>query len=151
MILTAARKALVRMYLVDTMVISEHRKGNKANPGVRRFFKEVIEKNHPLFISLITIGEIRRGIENLRHKKDKPGADKLEKWLGGVVSEYAQQILPFDLDMAQVWGSLLVPSPQHSDDKKIAATALIHDLTLVTRNVSDFQTVGGLRLLNPFS
>lgn len=139
------------MYLIDTMVISEHRKGSKANPGVRRFFKDAIDKNHPLFISVITVGEIRRGIENLRHKQDKPGADKLEKWLGSVVSEYAQQILPFDLDMAQVWGSLLVPNPQHSDDKKIAATALIHDLTLVTRNVDDFRPVTELRLLNPFA
>ena len=139
------------MYLIDTMVISEHRKGSKANVGVRQFFKDAIETNHPLFISVITIGEIRRGIENLRHKQDKVGSDKLEKWLRGVVSEYAQQILPFDLDVAQVWGRLLVPSPQHSDDKKIAATALIHDLTLVTRNVNDFRHITALSQLNPFA
>ena len=146
-----AVKVRVRMYLIDTMVISEHRKGSKANAGVRRFFKDAIETNHPLFISVITIGEIRRGIENLRHKQDKPGSDKLEKWLGGIVSEYVHQTLPFDLDMAQVWGRLLVPSPHHSDDKKIAATALIHDLTLVTRNVDDFRPIAALRLLNPFT
>lgn len=139
------------MYLIDTMVISEHRKGSKANAGVRKFFKHALETNHPLFISVITIGEIRRGIENLRHKQDKTGSDKLEIWLHGLVTEYAQQILPFDLDVAQVWGRLLVPSPQHADDKKIAATALIHDLTLVTRNVDDFRQVTALRLLNPFT
>ena len=70
--------------------------------------------------------------------------------LQGLLEEFKHQILGLDADAAQLWGRLRVPDPAHALDKQIAATALVHDLTVVTRNVSDFAAVPGLRLLNPF-
>ena len=100
-------------------------------------------------LSVLTIGEIRRGLENIRNRGDDAQADRLEVWLDTLVSSYARRILGFDLECAQLWGRLMSPSPQHPIDKQIAAIALIHDLTIVTRNTSDFAATGA-RLLNPF-
>ena len=135
------------MYLVDTNVVSEARKGRKANPGVRKFF-QATDANE-LYLSVQTIGEIRRGLENIRRRGDLPQAGKLEKWLDLIVTNYADRILGFDEDCAQVWGRLMSPHHEHPIDKQIAAIALIHDLTVVTRNVDDFRGTG-VRLENPF-
>jgi len=135
------------VYLVDTNVISEARKGAKANPGVREFFR--VADPADLYISVQTIGEIRRGLENIRHRGDLPQARKLEKWLETVVGSYADRILGFDMECAQVWGRLMSPRHEHPVDKQIAAIALIHDLMVVTRNVDDFRGTG-VRLQNPF-
>ena len=136
------------MFLVDTNVISEARKGVKADPGVRTFWKTADPAD--LYISVQTIGEIRRGLENIRQRGDSVQARKLEDWLNKVVECYSDRILDFDLDCAQVWGKLMSPNPQHAIDKQIAAIALIHDLTVVTRNIDDFRGLG-VRLMNPFS
>jgi predicted nucleic acid-binding protein len=96
-----------------------------------------------------TIGEIRRGLENIRHRGDLPQAKKLEKWLDLVVANYDDRILSFDEECAQVWGRLMSPHHQHPIDKQIAAIALIHDLTVVTRNIDDFRGTG-TRIDNPF-
>ena len=136
------------MYLVDTNVISEARKGKKANPGVQKFFQTAAAAD--LYLSAQTIGEIRRGLENIRHRGDLPQAKKLEKWLDQVVTDYADRILTFDEECAQIWGRLMSPHHQHPIDKQIAAIALIHDLTVVTRNVDDFRGTG-VRLNNPFA
>ena len=135
------------VFLVDTNVISEARKGTNANPGVESFWKSADPAD--LYISVQTIGEIRRGLENIHQRGDSYQAKKLEAWLLLVVEDYADRILDFDLDCAQVWGKLMSPNPQHVIDKQIAAIALIHDLTVVTRNVADFSGLG-VRLLNPF-
>ena len=135
------------MYLVDTNIISEARKGMKANPSVRRFFKETDAAD--IYLSAQTIGEIRRGLENIRHRGDVPQTRKLEKWLEVIVGDYADKILSFDEECAQVWGRLMSPHPQHPIDKQIAAIALIHDLIVVTRNVNDFRGIG-VELKNPF-
>lgn len=136
------------MFLVDANVISEARKGVKANPGVESFWKSADSAD--LYISMQSSGEIRRGLENIRQRGDSSQARKLEAWLASVVQDYADRILDFDLDSAQVWGKLMSPNPQHAINKQIAAIALIHDLIVVTRNVADFSGLG-VRLLNPFS
>lgn len=138
------------MYLVDTDVISEARKGDKANAGVQEFFRNATREAATLYLSVITIGELRQGVEIIRHRGDKPQADRLERWLNRVTNDYSDAILPFDEETAHIWGRLRVPHPENPLDKQIAATALSYDLAVVTRN-SDHYELTGVRLLNPFS
>lgn len=138
------------MYLIDTDVISEARKGDNANVGVRAFFSRATGDDIALFLSAITIGELRQGVELIRHRGDENQAQRLGRWLSRVTNEYADAILPFDHETAQVWGRLRAPHPENPLDKQIAAIALIYDLTVVTRNVAHF-TPTGVRLLNPFT
>ena len=138
------------MYLIDTHVISEARKGERANAGVHAFFRRAAEFGDALYLSAVTLGELRRGVELIRHRGDLAQARLLESWLEGVLRDYADVVLPFDADAAQVWGRLRVPHPEHEIDKQLAATALMHDLTVVTRNTADFAGCG-VGLLNPFS
>lgn len=137
------------MYLVDTNVISEVRRRDRADKGVLSFFRNAAEDDVDLYLSVVTIGELRRGVEIIRHRGDKPQATRLENWLDGALREFGQNILAVDQEIGQLWGRLRVPHPEHSLDKLIAATALIHDLTVVTRNVDDFAGTGA-RVLNPF-
>ena len=127
------------MYLIDTNVISEARKRNKANRGVRLFFDKVRTHDEPLFVSVITIGEIRRGIEIIRHRGDNPQARRSEAWLEVVLRDFDERILEFGNEEAQVWGRLRLPYHENAIDKQIAATALTHDLILVTRNVDHLR------------
>jgi len=143
-------RPICTMYLVDTDVISEMRKGSDANAGVRSFFRGVIREERDLYLSAITLGEIRRGVERVRQRGDTRQALRLEHWLERVVAEFAESILPFDAQIAQVWGRLRVPNPENPLDKQIAATALLHDLTVVTRNIAHFGATG-VRHLNPFT
>jgi predicted nucleic acid-binding protein len=137
------------VYLIDTNVISEARKGARANAGVRDFFNRTADESIPVFLSVVTLGELRRGVELIRHRGDAPQADQLERWLNQVVDGYRECLLALDEEAAQIWGKLRVPRPEHALDKKIAATALLHDLTVVTRNEADFVPTG-VRTLNPF-
>lgn len=137
------------MYLVDTDVVSEVRKRAKANRGVRRFFAAARTKGDALYVSVITLGEIRRGVESIRHRGDTRQARQLEAWLSTVLNDFADHILDFSHEEAQVWGRLRVPHPENAIDKQIAATALTHELTLVTRNTAHFSGLG-VRLVNPF-
>jgi len=138
------------MYLVDTNVISEIRKKLKANQGIRAFFKKAIENDTPLFVSVVTVGELRRGVELVRYRGDVHQADQLEEWLDALLGEYQDNILGINQDIAQLWGKLRVPHPENAIDKQIAATALVYDLTVVTRNHRDFVKTG-VRVLNPFT
>jgi len=138
------------VYLVDTDVISEARKGVAANPGVHAFFEAASRDGTGLYLSAVTVGELRQGVERIRHRGDGPQARRLERWLDQITAQYADAILPFDEEIAHVWGRLRVPNPENPLDKQIAATALIHDLVVVTRNLSHF-TPTGARILNPFS
>ncbi len=138
------------MYLIDTNVISESRKNAKANFGVQNFFQAADKNNTDLFISAITIGELRRGVELIRSRNDIEQASMLEIWLNKIVEQYSEYILPFTQDEAQVWGKLRAPHPENAIDKQIAATALVYGLTVVTRNESDFKKTG-VKFLNPFS
>ena len=138
------------MYLVDTNVISEARKKSKANTGVRAFFKQAIKDETRIFISVVTVGELRRGVESIRYRGDVRQANQLAKWLEDLMAEYQDHILDINQDIAQLWGRLRAPHPENALDKQIAATALIYELTVVTRNHKDFVKTG-VRVLNPFT
>lgn len=138
------------MYLIDTNVISEIRKGPRANSGVLSFFTKAEQDDHPIFLSVITIGELRRGVEHIRHRGDLDQAQRLETWLNRVITRYSDHILDVDIDVAQVWGSLRSPHVENAIDKLIAATALVHDLTVVTRNHLHFNATS-LIVMNPFA
>lgn len=137
------------MFLVDTNVISEVRKQTKANKGVREFFKKAILEESRIYLSVVTIGELRRGIELIRHRGDTRQGNRLEKWLDILLADHQENILDINHDVAQLWGRLRVPHPENALDKQIAATALTYDLTVVTRNKKDFVKTG-VRVVNPF-
>jgi predicted nucleic acid-binding protein len=137
------------MYLIDTNVVSEARKQAKANPGVTNFFKHVAVADEPVYLSAVSVGELRRGVELIRHRGEADQARLLEAWLTIVLEQFGENILALDADAAQVWGRLRVPHPEHELDKQIAAIALVNDLTIVTRNTADFEGTG-VKLRNPF-
>lgn len=138
------------VYLIDTNVISESRKRSKADSGVRQFLQQVAQDGVRVFISVVTVGELRRGVLLIRHRGDMRQADRLAHWLDQLLIEYCEDVLDINAEIAQLWGRLRVPHPENALDKLIAATALIYDLTVVTRNHRDFAKTG-VRLLNPFS
>ena len=126
------------MYLLDTVVISELNK-RRRNAGVMQWFER--QRPADLFISVISVGEIERGIARQRSSNPEFAA-ALAAWLDRVLMLYQEQILPFDLKAARRWGMLSAALGNESADLMIAATALEQGLTLVTRNVSDFERTG---------
>ena len=137
------------MYLIDTNVVSETRKREKANPGVVRFFDRIAAFGEPVYLCVVSVGELRRGVELIRHRGDADQAKRLEAWLTTILDQYGDNILPFEADAAQLWGRLRVPNLGNELDKQIAAIALVNDLTVVTRNTTDFEGTG-VKLINPF-
>jgi predicted nucleic acid-binding protein len=135
--------------LIDTNVISEVRKKDKANPGVTDFMRDSAANGEALYLSAISVGELRRGVELIRRRGDFQQAALLEACLDEVLDHYRNNILVFDGDAAQVWGRLRVPHPEHELDNQIAAIALVNALTVVTWNTADFAGTG-VDLLNPF-
>jgi predicted nucleic acid-binding protein len=136
------------VYLIDTNVISEARKGKKANRGVQDFFDQNIDEDR-MYLAVQSMGELRQVVEKIRSRGDAAQAELLENWLDTITRGYADKILDFDEDSAQVWGKLLSRNNQNPIDKQIAAIALIYDLTVVTRNVADFTNTG-VRIINPW-
>jgi predicted nucleic acid-binding protein len=134
------------MYLIDTVVLSELRKLQR-DPGVVAWFEQ--QRTTDLFVSVISIGEIERGITR-QHTRDPGFATALAAWLDRVLVLYGERILPFDLKTARRWGHLSAAIGNDSTDLMIAGTALEHGLTVVTRNVSDFEPTG-VPVLNPFN
>lgn len=134
-------------FLIDTNVLSEIRKGQRANHGVLLWFAGVSEDD--LFISVLTLGEVRRGIESIS-RRDPVAATNLNQWLGTVRERSAGRVLPVTPAIADRWGRLGSPDPVPVIDGLLAATALEHGLTLVTRNIVDVERTG-VSLLNPFS
>lgn len=137
------------MYLLDTNIISELRKKERANTGLRHFVRQLADQEAQTYISVVTVGELRRGVDLIRYRGDLAQAGALEAWLQNLLDDYADNILDFGKEEAQIWGRLRVPHPENALDKQIAATALSYGFTLVTRNVRDFVQTG-VSLLNPF-
>ena len=134
------------MFLLDTNVIAEVRKGGRCNGRVAAWFAGV--RDADLFISVIVTGEIRKGVERLR-RRDPRQAETLERWLEEIVQSYADRVLPIDARVADAWGRLGAVRPVPVIDGLLAATARVHEMTLVTRNASDVDGLG-VAVLNPF-
>jgi predicted nucleic acid-binding protein len=133
------------MFLLDTVVLSELRK-QRRDVGLVAWFEQ--QRTADLFISVISIGEIERGIA--RQRVTDPGfAAALAAWLDKVLALYGERILDFDLQTARRWGFLSATIGDDSADLMIAATALEHGLTVVTRNVTDFERAV-VAVLDPF-
>lgn len=133
------------MYLVDTDVLSELR--NKArNPGVERWMKA--QRPSELYLSVVTIGEVERGILQQQGKNPK-FVKALADWLDKVLMLYGDHVLSIDLATARRWGKLSAEIGNDSADLLIAATALEHGLTVVTRNVRHFKPTGA-SVFNPY-
>ncbi len=132
-------------YLLDTNVISEARK-RRPDAHVMAFFDAVSSAD--VFISVLTIGEIRIGIERLR-RKDANQANALDEWLAGLRATYADRIAGVDASIAEEWGRLNAPDPVPVIDGLLAATARCRGWTLVTRNTADLARCA-VRLVNPF-
>jgi predicted nucleic acid-binding protein len=133
-------------YLLDTNVISELRKGERADANVTAWFASVAEDE--IFLSVLTIGEIRRGIESVR-RRDPDSAAALDRWLNLVSEAHGDRVVPIDRTIAEEWGRMNVPDPLPVVDGLLAATAQVLGLTLVTRNVADVKGTG-VELLDPF-
>ena len=136
------------MFLLDTNVISEVRKGGRSDLNVSDWYAGVGESL--LFISSLTIGEIRRGIELARRRRDIDQAEALEAWLQTVIEGFSGRILSVDAQVADIWGRISAIRPVPVVDGLLAATAMAYYMTLVTRNVSDVEGLG-VRVLDPFS
>lgn len=134
-------------YLIDTNVISEIRKGQRCDPGVASWFAEV--SSGEVYLSALTVGKIRKGIENIR-RRDQRRAEALDAWLEELLQAHSDRILPVDAVIAEQWGRFNVPNPLPVLDSLLAATASVHGLTLVTRNLKDVELTG-VDCLNPFS
>ncbi len=134
-------------YLVDTNTLSDMRRGPKGNAGVHAWASSVADTD--LFISVITIKEIELGILS-KWRSDKTQALMFRTWLDHVVlTNYRGRILNVDIEVAQRAAALDVPDRRPTADGLIAATALVHNMTVATRNVSDFRPMG-VATLNPF-
>ncbi len=131
---------------MDTNVISEVRKGPRCDPNVSNWYAGLEESQ--IYLSVLTIGEIRRGVE-LKRRRDRNQARVLDDWLGEVMKRFSTRILTVDAQVADKWGQLYAIRPVPVVDGILAATAMLHDLTLVTRNVSDVSGLG-VQILNPF-
>lgn len=132
-------------YLLDTNVLSEVRRP-RGDVGVKRWVSSV--PNRDLYLSVLTLGEVRRGI-GLLGRRDPAQAEVYEAWLIIVLRDYADRVLPVDAEAAEEWGRMNVPNPVSIVDGLMAATAKVRTMTFVTRNTSDVARTG-VRLLNPF-
>lgn len=132
-------------YLLDTNVISEVRR-REPDRGVASWFASM--RAADLYLSALVVGEIRHGIERLA-RRDRAQATAYDTWLADLLDLYGDRVVPVTAEVARTWGRLNVPDPLPVVDGLLAATALVHDWTLVTRNTSDVVRTG-VRLLDPF-
>jgi toxin FitB len=133
-------------YLVDTNVISELRKGKRTDAAVASWFGALADEE--IFLSVLTIGEIRQGIERIR-RRDPGSAAALDGWLDRVVATHGDRLIPVDRLVAEEWGRMNEPDPLLLVDGLLAATAKVNGLTLATRNVRNVERTG-VDLVDPF-
>jgi predicted nucleic acid-binding protein len=134
------------LYLIDTNVLAERRKGSRADAGVVGFLDDTRNELH---VPVQVIGDLQSGIDGLKLRGVVPQALALQRWLNRILEHYSERIISFDLTCALAWGTLMWINDQNAVDRQIAAMALVYDLTIVTRNTSHF-TGTGARILNPF-
>jgi toxin FitB len=132
-------------YLLDTNVVSETRK-KRPDTGVTAFLAAADSAG--LFLSVLTLGELRKGVE-ARRKTDPVAADQLSGWVDTIETEFADRLLCVDAPTATLWGELSAGRSLPVIDTLIAATAIRHGITLVTRNMGDFESTGAL-LVDPW-
>ena len=135
------------MFLIDTNIISEVRKGARCDSRVAGWYAGIEDAG--LYLSVLVTGEIRKGIEAAR-PRDPRKADVLERWLQEVEQAFAERILPIDARVADLWGQMSALRPIPVIDGLLAATAKTHDMILVTRNASNVEGLGA-KVLNPFN
>jgi len=133
-------------YLLDSNIVSELRKRERADAGVRQWFAGVDDTE--LFLSVLTVGELRRGIESI-HRRDRTRALVLNRWFHALVTQYEARILLVDQKVAEEWGRMNALATLPAIDSLLAATAHVHGLTFVTRNTKDVARTG-VPCLNPF-
>jgi predicted nucleic acid-binding protein len=133
-------------YLIDTNIISEVRKGDRCDPHVSAWYASIADED--LFLSTLVLGEIRKGVE-LARPRDPDKATALERWLRQVTTAFDNRVLGIDNAVADQWGRLCAIRPIPVIDGLLAATAMTHGLTLVTRNDRDIAGLGAV-VLNPF-
>lgn len=133
-------------YLIDTNVLSELRKGSRADAGVLAWFDE--HEADQLWLSVLVIGELRRGVELVR-RRDKRAAKRLSEWLDTITADFDDRIIPITTDVCERWAVLNVPDPIPVIDGLLAATAIERNLVLVTRNTADVERTG-VTAVNPF-
>jgi predicted nucleic acid-binding protein len=134
-------------YLLDTNVLSETRRRQPA-AGVASWIAATPPDR--LYVSVLTLGEIEQGIARVRGRGDRSQASALENWLHDVETGFEDRILPVTLRVAAAWGRQQQAQPLPVIDALIAATAQVHSLTVVTRNVKDFEQAE-VQILNPFA
>ena len=135
------------MFLLDTNVVSELRVARRTDPRVKNW--AAANSARSMFLSAVTILELQHGVLRLE-RRDPAAGSTLRKWLDGqILPGFAGRILAFDVAVALRCAGLHVPDPRSERDAMIAATALVHGLTMVTRNVSDF-TMPELNVVNPW-
>lgn len=134
-------------FLLDTNIISEIRKRNRADANVARWITQTPVAE--IGTSVIVLAEIRRGVE-LKRRTDPEQAASLDRWFAQMRSRLGDRVLPIDETIADTWARLNVPDPLPLIDGLLAATAKVYGLTLVTRNIADISRTG-VSLLNPFS
>jgi predicted nucleic acid-binding protein len=133
-------------YLIDTNIISEVRKGGRCDPKVAAWYASVADAD--LFLSTLVLGEIRKGVETAR-ARDPDKAAALERWLGQVETAFVGRVLAIDNAISDRWGRMSATRSIPVIDGLLAATAVTHGLTLVTRNDRDIAGLGAT-VLNPF-